>query len=168
MKKILAVVLSLSITNVVFAQSCFEMYQTRAAKKIEIRQATSQSLMQEAHSYGPWTAGAAVTSFFVPALVPYAIGLAAWQAGYYATAYAFNLASLVKTKEARVSEYGSYAEETKGHMKRTLKAAKRKNPNATMDDVVAIIETGFESGDFCLHRKFFGPKQIRKYVVENI
>lgn len=171
MKKLILVG-TLILSNLVMADyTCLEQYQKTVQRKHEFRQTWSHEFKKDAEQSAKF-AGVLITLSAIPVLAPFTLPVAALDvAGGFVSA-GIHLAFELSDKhmgERQALEYEADPEMEKGYLKRTLRKAKKINPNIQAQDVATIIENGFESGDFCKNsNKLYKPKQIQAYVLERI
>lgn len=150
MKFLLMISFVFSITTTTFAQttSCEQTYLDAALKKNE---SVLDSFM------GPIT----IAPTIVLGIVNPALG-----ASYLVLS---NIAAYKITQNrAEISvEDLLHSTETR-RFRRILRKSKKINESTTANDISRIIENGFISGDFCASDKLATPRQISKYVLEQI
>lgn len=167
-KSIILVLAILMSAQSSFGASCIETYKTTAGEKMRFRKDVAKQALDNAQGLSTFTAGFTIGAAFNPAILPVAVGSASAEATFYLIGIAFGLSSL-NIKEQRALEYNDMAAKSYGFVRRILIKARKKNLNTTMADVTSIIARGFESGDFCANPdRLFGPRNIRKYVLERI
>jgi hypothetical protein len=168
MKKILIGIFTMASLSAGASSECFDLYQSTAKSKREKHAKEMAVARSYAESASPYTAGAAMGLVFNPLMTGPAIALGTYQATWLAISSAHEIANLVGSREERALSYSQKGLEVRGFLKTTLKQAKKIRPNISMKDVLDVIESGFESGDFCSGKKLFGPGKIKNYVLEKI
>jgi hypothetical protein len=168
MKKLLVGLLTLTTFSAFASSTCLGRYQQVAAKKNAHKQEMVDWTKKNADFVAPLTAGSAVATVINPVALPAAVMFGGYQSIMYGIGAAYEVSNAIGSKEERALDYQNKAEKVSGFMKQTLKLAQKKNSSITMEEIVDIIDRGFESEDFCSGKKLFGPKQIRKYVLENL